>query len=56
MKQRNPEATCATCPWWEREGVSDSGTCHGMPKHEIKPAWQYCSLHPEALLEETPDA
>lgn len=51
MRERNFEARCVTCPWWEREGRRDSGLCKGTPKYEVKMEYQACSLHPEAYLE-----
>lgn len=59
-KQRNPEATCATCPHWKRvedAGHEELGVCHRLPNisgHTHETWW--CGEHPDFFLEETHNA
>jgi len=57
MKHRNPEATCATCPYWKRYSGNrvPPGGCRRMPAIEYQPPEYWCGEHPDFFLEETPD-
>lgn len=69
-KDRDPEATCNTCPYWKywadvpsqcrRHSPIVAGTSgHGFAMYPVTSSDMWCGEHPEFFLEEdreTPDA
>lgn len=55
MSERNPEATCATCPYFERRDIYNHGSCrltYDAPDKFRSPA-SYCGEHPDFFGTET---
>jgi len=49
--KRNPEATCATCPFWaEGPEHSDEGWCQKTPQTIRKYDEWWCGEHPDFFL------
>ena len=62
MKQRNPEATCGTCPYWEPPQGATRYLGHCLRVAPGKGRWDehemyetgWCGEHPDFFLEEEP--
>lgn len=53
MKERNPEANCSNCPFWETDDEGYSGFCYALPRQIETSLHHYCGQHPQFFQKKT---